>query len=194
MDSYIKGLMGGAAAYAAGAPAQEAFSLLCREPAPQAAADAPVLPDAAALENILAAAKTEEEAMRRVSLYYALLAVLPVYARLVWPEAAGVRMKALYPARAEKEKLLAVLDQLEGLQRSCLALPEGSFRMVRAEGDILHFTRSGKGEILDAVFNTGVSPCIAEIGGKAVEVNGRGYTLTVREAGHSPDHSYYDIG
>ena len=128
-----------------------------------------------------------------MSLYYALCAVLPAPCRLAWPSAAGPLLCALYPDRSAKEPLLAILDQLEGLRHSCAALPNGDCCRVAARQHLLHLRRTGGGEILDAVFNTSASPLIEPIGGKCVEVNAVGYTLTVREEGHSADHSYYDL-
>jgi hypothetical protein len=212
-----------AAAYAAGAPAQEAFAGCSGDdaadavPAPlcsdAAAPPGPGLPQpadfpaAGALEALLAARtaaarengsppgpETPETRARSVNLLYALAAVLPGTPRLAWPrEAAGPLLAQLYPDRAAREALLAVLDALSRLRETCAALPGGSFRLAEASGPILHVERRGGGEILDAVFNTGTRPHIAFLDGKAVEVHPLGFTLTVRDAGHDPNHSYYDI-
>ena len=187
-----------ALAYACGAPAENAFAAQAAGTF-SAAAESSAFPSAAGLEAVLAQAQAAgpdaaDTARRLVSLSYALAAALPLPARLAWPAGgAGPRLAALCPDRPSREPLLAILGQLEGLCRSCAALPNGSFRLLEADGPLLHFERRGGGEILNAVYNTSPHPLLVQIGGKAVEANPFGYTLTVREEGHSADHSYYDV-
>ena len=135
----------------------------------------------------------EEDMRRMVHLTYALAATLPGTAKLVFPTvAADSRLRQLYPDRPALEPLLQILDHLEALRQSCDALPGGSFELVSTEGELLHFTRTGPTEILDAIFNCGPHLKLAIIDGKSTQVNPYGFTLTVREHGHNANHSYYD--
>ena len=135
----------------------------------------------------------EEDMRRMVHFVYALAATLPGTARLVFPTTqADSPLRQLYPDRPALEPLLQILDHLEALRQSCDALPGGSFALVKTEGDLLHFTRTGPTEVLDAIFNCGPHLKLALIDGKSTQVNPYGFTLTVREHGHNANHSYYD--
>lgn len=188
-----------AMAYMTGQPAEQAFAVASLEAGwPREAA-----PSAADLEAVLRTVCGEtgsfddpDTARRLVNLTYALAAMLPLEpdaVRLTWPAHAGPLLARLYPDRSALEPLLAVLDQLEGLRRSCDAFPAGSFQLVKAEADLLHFTRTGPTELVNVICNRGGHMLVAAIGEKSTAVNAFGFTITVEEHGHNRDHSYYNV-
>ena len=65
--------------------------------------------------------------------------------------------------------------------------------MLRAEGGVLHFQRIGESETAEIIANRTEQPIIERLAsGKYTEVNPMGFTITVEEVGHNPNHSYYD--
>ena len=177
-----------ALAYACGANAAAAF-------APPFTPAESAFPTGNALQAVISSAEEldAENVRRLIHFTYALAAVLPGTAQISFPRVEeDSLLRTLYPDRASLEPLLAVLDHLNALRESCDALPQGSFHLLKADGDLLHFTRSGPTEILDAVFNRGPHLLLASIGDKSTQVNPYGFTITVREHGHNDNHSYYD--
>ena len=65
--------------------------------------------------------------------------------------------------------------------------------MLRAEGGILHFQRIGEYEVAEIIANRTDHMIVEQLSsGKFTEVNPMGFTITVEEIGHNPNHSYYD--
>ncbi len=154
-----------------------------------------VSPTDADLQAVLSSAVDMDDGTlyRLVHFTYALAAMLPNSDTVVFPHTGeNSTLKKLYPNRSALEPLLSVIDHLNALRESCDALPDGSFQLVKADGDLLHFSRSGPTEILDAIFNRGPHLLLEEIDDKSTQVNPYGFTLTVREHGHNANHSYYD--
>ena len=182
-----------AVAYMTGRPAEQAFAVATLEAGWRREA----APSAADLEAVLGACPAGPDTARRlVHMTYALAAALPLppeALHLAWPAQAGPLLAGLYPDRPTLEPLLAVLDQLEGLRQSCDAFPAGIFRLVKAEGALLHFVRTGPTELVNVICNRGEHMLVAPIGEKSTAVNPFGFTITVEEHGHNPDHSYYDV-
>lgn len=181
-------------AWLSGTPAQQAFAAATLESGwPREAA-----PSGADLEAVLAGwpDADRDTACRLVHMTWALAACLPLPAaqtRLAWPREPGPRFLALYPDRTARQPLLDILDHLEALRQSCDAWPDGTFQLVKAEGDVLHFTRTGPTEVANVICNRGPHVLAAPIGEKATGVNPFGFTITVEELGHNPNHSYYDV-
>ncbi len=178
-----------------------ALSYACGTDAATAFAGDPIIshissPTDADLQVVLSSAADLDEStlFRMVHFTYALAGMLPGGSTLVFPKntVTDSKLYRLYPDRPSLELLLTVIDQLNALRETCDALPDGSFQLVKAEGDLLHFTRSGPTEILDAIFNRGPHLLVEDIDDKSTQVNPYGFTLTVREHGHNANHSYYD--
>jgi hypothetical protein len=160
-------------------------------------------PTAQELEQILYAAGDvrgsfsaglgEDTARRLVHMAYALAATLPGTPLLCFPAAPGPLMQRLYRSREALHELEEILSQLEALRLTCSVFPQGSFRLTKACGGVLHFQRISETETLDAVFNRTGHLFVESIGEKSTEINAFGFTITVQDNGHSPDHSYYDI-
>ncbi len=161
-----------------------------RGPAPAADELEQVLSGAADRHGSFAAPDT---ARRLVNMAYALAATLPGAAALAFPSAPGPLAARLYRSPQALDELSEILSQLEGLRATCDAFPAGAFHLVKACGGLLHFERLGAAEIADAIFNRSALPRIEPVGEKMTEVNPFGFTITVRQAGHNPDHSYYDV-
>lgn len=154
-----------------------------------------VSPTDADLQTVLSSANgvDPETLYRLVHFTYALAAMLPNSDTVVFPHTdPNSTLKKLYPDRPALEPLLAVIDHLNTLRESCDAFPDGSFQLVKADGPLLHFSRSGPTEILDAIFNRGPHLLVEGIDEKSTQVNPYGFTITVREHGHNANHSYYD--
>ena len=65
--------------------------------------------------------------------------------------------------------------------------------MLRAEGGILHYQRTGRYEVAEIIANRTDHLIVEQLAsGKFTEVNPMGFTITVEERGHNPNHSYYD--
>lgn len=186
-----------ALAYAAGAPAETAFSGLSGLPETPAA----VLPAAADLELVLAqaisaegeytGAMSDSDARRLVNLCYAMAATLQGAPALALPDDCGPRMRRLYRKEPVADLLFTVIPQLQQLQAGCDAFPDGSFQLVKACGGLLHYQRAGQWETADVLCNRTPHLLVEEIGGKAAEVNPYGFTIAVQDRGHNPDHGYY---
>jgi hypothetical protein len=132
-------------------------------------------------------------ARRLVNMAYALAATLPGPAALAFPRDPGPLLAHLYRTASDRAELFEILSQLEGLRATCDAFPAGGFHLVKACDGVLHFERLGPTETADAIFNRTERVLVEAVGEKMTEVNPFGFTITVRQAGHSPDHSYYDI-
>ena len=86
-----------------------------------------------------------------------------------------------------------MLAQLAQLRHSCEAFRTGALRVLRAEGGILHYQRIGEAETAEIIVNRTEHIIVEPLAsGKHTEVNPMGFTIVVEEAGHNPNHSYYD--
>ena len=152
-------------------------------------------PTASELEAILSTfgPGDAETARRLINMAYALCATLPGAANLCYPADAGPLLQRLYGRTENLRELCEILTQLESLRATSDAFPGGSFHLVKACDGILHYTRTGPTETADAIFNRTAHIHVEPIGQKVTEINPFGFTVTVREAGHSPNHSYYNI-
>jgi glycosidase len=101
--------------------------------------------------------------------------------------------RGYYPWQTSEKRLRPILAQLAELRRTCEAFRSGAFRVVRAEGGLLHYQRIGTSETADIILNCSEHILIETLdSGKSTEVNPMGFTILVEENGHNPDHSYYD--
>ena len=94
---------------------------------------------------------------------------------------------------SHEDRLRPVIAQLAQLRQSCEAFREGELRVLRAEGGILHYQRVGAAETAEIITNRPDHLIVEKLAsGKYTEVNPMGFTITVEEVGHNPNHSYYD--
>ena len=101
--------------------------------------------------------------------------------------------RGFYLWDSHEERLRPVISQLAELRRTCDAFREGELRVLRAEGGILHYQRVGEDETAEIIANRTDHLIVERLAsGKFTEVNPMGFTITVEELGHNPNHSYYD--
>src|SRR5699024_3029309 len=101
--------------------------------------------------------------------------------------------RGFYLWDSHEERLRPVISQLAELRRTCDAFREGELRVLRAEGGILHYQRIGEEEVAEIIANRTDHLIVEQLAsGKFTEVNPMGFTITVEELGHNPNHSYYD--
>ena len=101
--------------------------------------------------------------------------------------------RGFYLWDSHEDRLRPVISQLAELRRTCDAFREGELRVLRAEGGILHYQRIGEEEVAEIIANRTDHLIVEQLAsGKFTEVNPMGFTITVEELGHNPNHSYYD--
>ena len=130
---------------------------------------------------------------------YAILFTLPGVPCVYYGDEIGMQgyrdpfNRGFYLWDSHEERLRPVIAQLSELRRSCDAFCEGAFRVLRAEGGILHYQRIGQTETAEIIVNRTEQLMVEQLAsGKFTEVNPMGFTITVEEVGHDPNHSYFD--
>ena len=140
-----------------------------------------------------------EEGMLKLRLAYAILYTLPGVPCIYYGDEVGMQgyrdpfNRAFYPWDTTEHRLRPVLSNLGELRRTCEAFRTGALRILRAEGGVLHYQRVGQQETAEIIVNRSDRLLIEPLAsGKHTVVNPMGFTITVDENGHNPDHSYYD--
>lgn len=140
-----------------------------------------------------------EDGMLRLRMAYAMIYTLPGVPCIYYGDEIGMQgyrdpfNRAFYRWGSPERRLRPVLAQLAELRRTCEAFREGEFRLIRAEGGLIHYQRVGRLETAEIILNrTDHIVVEAVANGKSTEVNPMGFTILVEENGHNPDHSYYD--
>ncbi len=140
-----------------------------------------------------------EEGLILLKMAYALIFTLPGVPCIYYGDEVGMQgyrdpfNRAFYPWDSRETRLRPVLAQLAELRHTCEAFRSGELRVLRAEGGILHYQRIGAEETAEIIANRTDKIIVEQLAsGKFTEVNPMGFTITVEEIGHSPDHSYYD--
>lgn len=140
-----------------------------------------------------------EDGMLRLRMAFAMIYTLPGVPCIYYGDEIGMQgyrdpfNRAFYRWGTPETRLRPVLAQLAELRRTCEAFRTGMFRLVRADGGLLHYQRVGEFETADIILNRSEHLVVETVsGGKATEVNPMGFTILVEENGHNPNHSYYD--
>ena len=140
-----------------------------------------------------------EEGLILLKMAYAILFTLPGVPCVYYGDEIAMQgyrdpfNRGFYLWDSHEERLRPVLSQLAELRRSCDAFREGGIRVLRAEGGILHYQRTGRYEVAEIIANRTDHLIVEQLAsGKFTEVNPMGFTITVEERGHNPNHSYYD--
>ncbi len=140
-----------------------------------------------------------EEGLVLLKMAYAIIFTLPGVPCVYYGDEIGMQgyrdpfNRAFYHWDTHEERLRPVIAQLSELRRTCDAFKEGGIRFLRAEGGILHYQRIGEYEVAEIIANRTDHLIVEQLSsGKFTEVNPMGFTITVEEIGHNPNHSYYD--
>lgn len=133
-----------------------------------------------------------DAAVRRLLLAYAMIYTLPGVPSLYYGDEIAMQgyrdpfNRAYFDWTSTEERLRTPLANLAGLRRSCDAFDGGSFEVVRAEGDILHYRRVGKTMTAEIVLNRGPHLIAEPVFGSSTEVNPGGFTVVTEE--NNPAH------
>ena len=140
-----------------------------------------------------------EEGLLLLKMAYAIIFTLPGAPCIYYGDEIAMQgyrdpfNRGFYLWDSHEERLRPVLSQLAELRRSCDAFREGGIRVLRAEGGILHYQRTGEEEAAEIIANRTDHLIVERLAsGKFTEVNPMGFTITVEERGHNPNHSYFD--
>jgi glycosidase len=140
-----------------------------------------------------------EDGLLRLRMAFAMLYTLPGVPCVYYGDEVAMQgyrdpfNRGYYPWQTSEKRLRPILAQLAELRRTCEAFRSGAFRVVRAEGGLLHYQRIGAAETADIILNCSEHILVEPLpSGKSTEVNPMGFTILVEENGHNPDHSYYD--
>ena len=140
-----------------------------------------------------------EEGLILLKMAYAIIFTLPGVPCVYYGDEIGMQgyrdpfNRGYYLWDSHEDRLRPVIAQLAQLRQSCEAFREGALRVLRAEGGILHYQRVGAAETAEIIANRTDHLIVENLAsGKYTEVNPLGFTITVEEVGHNPNHSYYD--
>ena len=140
-----------------------------------------------------------EEGLILLKMAYAIIFTLPGVPCVHYGDEIGMQgyrdpfNRGYYLWDSHEDRLRPVIAQLAQLRQSCEAFREGELRVLRAEGGILHYQRVGAAETAEIIANRTDHLIVEKLAsGKYTEVNPMGFTITVEEVGHNPNHSYYD--
>ena len=140
-----------------------------------------------------------EEGILRLKMAYAIIYTLPGVPCLYYGDEIGMQgyrdpfNRGYYCWDSHEKRLRPVLAQLAQLRHTCEAFHSGALRVLRADGGVLHYQRIGLVETAEIIVNRTEHIIVEPLAsGKHTEVNPMGFTIVVEEAGHNPNHSYYD--
>ncbi len=140
-----------------------------------------------------------EESMPLLKMAYAMLFTLPGLPSVYYGDEVAMQgyrdpfNRAYFEWNSTETRLKPVIEQLSQLRHSCEAFKTGQLQFVCIEHGFMHYKRIGEHETADIILNRTNGIKLATIDGKSVHINPMGFTITVNENGHNPDHSYYDI-
>ena len=140
-----------------------------------------------------------EEGILRLKMAYAIIYTLPGVPCLYYGDEIGMQgyrdpfNRGYYCWDSHEKRLRPVLAQLAQLRHTCEAFHSGALRVLRADGGVLHYQRIGLVDTAEIIVNRTEHIIVEPLAsGKHTEVNPMGFTIVVEEAGHNPNHSYYD--
>ena len=80
-----------------------------------------------------------------------------------------------------EERIRPVLAQLAQLRKECDAFYDGTFEILGAENDVLHYRRVGRTQTAEIILNRSEHLLSVEAFGKQAEVNPHGFTILVED-------------
>lgn len=128
-----------------------------------------------------------ESAFRKVLLAYAMIYTLPGVPCVYYGDEIGMQgyrdpfNRAYFDWNSTERALRAPLTNLANLRRSCDAFDGGSFTLLQASGNVLHYRRTGKTQTAEIVLNRGSHILCVTAFGKQTEVNPGGFTVLVED-------------
>lgn len=136
-----------------------------------------------------------DDALRGELLAYAMLFTLPGVPSIYYGDEIGMQgykdpfNRGYFDWNSTEQRLRGPLRNLAELRQSCDAFAGGGFALVQAEGDVLHYRRTGKTHTAEIILNRGPHLLSATAFGKQAEVNPGGFTVLVEE--NNPTHIGY---
>ena len=94
--------------------------------------------------------------------------------------------RAYFNWESTESRVRLVLRQLAHLRRECDAFAEGDMQIIQAEGDVLHYRRTGPTQMAEIIVNRSCRLISAEAFGKHTEVNPYGFTILVEDVPPAP--------
>lgn len=139
-----------------------------------------------------------DSAIRRLLLGYAMIYTLPGVPCVYYGDEIAMQgyrdpfNRAYYDWDSTEKRLRIPMANLAALRRSCDAFDGGSFEVVQADGDVLHYRRVGQTQTAEIVLNRGPHLLSVAAFGKQAEVNPGGFTVLV-EDNHTDRVGYFKL-
>ena len=128
-----------------------------------------------------------DHGVRLLRLAYAMIFTLPGVPSIYYGDEIAMQgyrdpfNRAYFNWESTESRVRPVLRQLAHLRRECDAFAEGGMQIIRAEGDVLHYRRTGPTQMADIIVNRSSRLIVAEAFGKHTEVNPYGFTILVED-------------
>jgi len=133
-----------------------------------------------------------DHGVRLLRLAYAMIFTLPGVPSIYYGDEIAMQgyrdpfNRAYFNWESTESRVRPVLRQLAHLRRECDAFAEGGMQIIKAEGDVLHYRRTGPTQMADIIVNRSSRLIVAEAFGKHTEVNPYGFTILVEDVPPPP--------
>ena len=133
-----------------------------------------------------------DHGVRLLRLAYAMIFTLPGVPSIYYGDEIAMQgyrdpfNRAYFNWESTESRVRPVLRQLAHLRRECDAFAEGGMQIIKAEGDVLHYRRTGPTQMADIIVNRSPRLIVAEAFGKHTEVNPYGFTILVEDIPPAP--------
>ncbi len=130
--------------------------------------------------------------MRLLRLAYAMIFTLPGVPSIYYGDEIAMQgyrdpfNRAYFNWESTESRVRPVLRQLAHLRRECDAFAEGDMQIIKAEGDVLHYRRTGPTQMAEIIVNRSSRLIVEESFGKHTEVNPYGFTILVEDVPPPP--------
>lgn len=132
-------------------------------------------------------AERYEQGIQRMKLAYAMIFTLPGVPSIYYGDEIGMQgyrdpfNRGYFNWDSTEQRLRPVLAQLAQLRKECDAFYDGTFEILCAENDVLHYRRVGHTQTAEIILNRSEHLLAAEAFGKHTEVNPYGFTILVED-------------
>lgn len=128
-----------------------------------------------------------DQGVRLLRLAYAMIFTLPGVPSIYYGDEIAMQgyrdpfNRAYFNWESTENRVRPVLRQLAQLRRECDAFAQGGMQIIKAEGDVLQYRRTGPTQMAEIIVNRSPRLIAAEAFGKHTEVNPYGFTILVED-------------
>lgn len=140
-----------------------------------------------------------EKGIKMLNMAYAMIFTLPGVPSVYYGDEIAMQgykdpfNRAYFDWNSSESRIRPVIRQLSSLRAACDAFRDGSLQLIRAEGDILHYRRTGSTMSAEMIFNRGNHLICETAFGKNAEVNPYGFTILVEDNKTSAVPEYFKV-